>query len=115
MRRGEVYITNLDDEDTVGREQNGTRPSIIVQINAFNEGLDTVIVIPTTTNLKRLAINSSVLINRGEGGLDEDSVALCNQIRVIDKVRLVGDPLGMVSANTLNEIKRKLIGVLGLS
>lgn len=114
MQRGEIYITEFDDPP-VGHEQGLKRPSIIVQIDAFNEALDTVIVVPTTTNLKQIKIFSSVMINAGDGGLPEKSVALCNQIRVMDKTRLIGDPLGRLSVETFNSIRQKLAGVLGIS
>lgn len=45
-------------------------------------------IIPLTTNTARLS-PSHVLILKGEGGLAEDSKALTEQIRAIDKARLV--------------------------
>jgi mRNA-degrading endonuclease toxin of MazEF toxin-antitoxin module len=44
--------------------------------------------IPFTTNLKRAALPSCVRVSAGEGGLLQDSVLLCHQVRVLDRIRL---------------------------
>ena len=63
-----------------GPEQSGERPAIILQDEALISALTTVIVLPLTTNLKRLALPTTRMIPAGEGGLKQDSVALCHQV-----------------------------------
>jgi mRNA interferase MazF len=86
VQRGEVWLANLD--PTKGSEQGGTRPVIIFPDNIVAEFSTTVITIPLTTNLRRVSLPTCLLIQSGEGGLERNSVALCHQLRVIDKTRL---------------------------
>ncbi|MEH2274908.1 MAG: type II toxin-antitoxin system PemK/MazF family toxin [Nostoc sp.] len=74
-------------DPTKGSEQGGTRPVIIFQDDIVAEFSTTVIIIPLTTNLRRVSLPTCLLIQSGEGGL-ERAVALSYQLRVIDKTRL---------------------------
>jgi len=56
---------------------------------------------------------SSVVVRQGEGGLTHDSVALCHQIRVLDKSGL-SDYMGSVSPQTLRLVGEKVRFTLGL-
>jgi len=56
---------------------------------------------------------SHVMMAAGVGGLPEDSILLCEQIRVIDKRRLVRR-LGSIGQEHLGEAGRALMTVLGL-
>lgn len=83
MKRGDVYLADLD--PTKGSEQAGKRPVIVFQDNRLIPATLTVLVIPFTTNLKMRKLPTCVLIPTGEGGLRQDSVALCHQMRALDK------------------------------
>jgi mRNA interferase MazF len=96
-----------------GPEQSGERPAIVMQENALTPALTTVIVLPLTTNLKRPALPTTCLIPSGEGGLDRDSVALCHQIQVRGKVRLLYR-LGELSEDRMAEIQNRLLDTLGM-
>lgn len=109
--RGDIYMANLDPQK--GSEQGGVRPVLILQIELLNRVGNTVVVVPFTKQLKRAKLPSSVLVPKGEGGLAEDSVALCHQIRVLDKSGLQGY-VGTVSSQTLNLIEAKIRFTLGL-
>jgi mRNA interferase MazF len=87
VQRGDIWLANLN--PIQGSEQAGTRPVLILQNDAINPFTPTVVAIPFTTNLRRAALPSCVLIPEGEGGLAHDSVLLCHQIRVLDKSRFV--------------------------
>lgn len=84
--RGDIYLADLN--PSRGSEQAGVRPVILVQRQNLDHFTRTVVVIPVTTNLRRAQIPGTVLIPVGEGGLSQESVALCYQIVVIDKQRL---------------------------
>ena len=84
--RGDIYLADLN--PSRGSEQAGVRPVILVQRQNLDRFTRTVVVIPVTTNLRRAQIPGTVLIPVGEGGLSQESVALCYQIVVIDKQRL---------------------------
>jgi len=105
MQKGDVYLAVLD--PVVGSEQAGTRPVVIVQNSILNRVTRTVVAVPFTTNLNRAALPSAVLVPKGEGGLHQDSVALCHQVRVLDQSRL-RTHLGTLSADWMTKIEETL-------
>ena len=110
VERGEIWLANLD--PTKGSEQAGTRPIIIFQENTISKFTSTIITIPLTTNLRRAALPSCLLISGGQGGLNQDSVALCHQLRVLDKTRLI-KRLGQLDINAIAELERTILFTLG--
>lgn len=111
ISRGEVWLANLD--PVRGSEQAGLRPVIILQNDLINAFTSTVIAIPFTTNMRRASLPSSVRVNRGEGGLENDSVALCHQMRVLDKTRL-SRKLGCCGSKTLASVENRVLFTLGI-
>ncbi|MCU0543194.1 MAG: type II toxin-antitoxin system PemK/MazF family toxin [Oscillatoriaceae cyanobacterium Prado104] len=109
-RRGEIWIANLD--PVQGSEQAGVRPIIIFQNDTISRYTTTVISIPLTANLRRASLPSCVLIPSGEGGLTQDSVALCHQMRVLDKTRL-RNKIGEVSPDILVQLENTVLFTLG--
>jgi mRNA interferase MazF len=109
--RGEVWFANLD--PTRGTEQAGMRPVILFQADAVNEFTSTVLCIPLTTNSRRAALPTCLLIRRTEGGLIDDSVALCHQMRALDKSRLVRR-LGKLSPETLSAFEGRVLFTTGM-
>ena len=110
VERGEIWLANLD--PTKGSEQAGTRPIIIFQETTISKFTSTIITIPLTTNLRRAALPSCFLIPNGQGGLNQDSVALCHQLRVLDKTRLI-KRLGHLDLETTSELERIVLFTLG--
>lgn len=102
VRRGEIWLAELS--PTRGSEQAGTRPVLIFQNDRINRFTTTVLAIPLTTNLRRASLPSCVQIPKGEGGLADDSVALCHQLRALDKTRLTRI-LGTVGGETMSAIE----------
>ena len=109
--RGEIWLAELD--PIRGSEQAGKRPVLVMQTNAINRFTTTVLAIPFTTNLRRAALPSCVQVAAGEGGLASESVALCHQLRVLDKTRLT-KKLGAVSNATLEKIETCVLFTLGI-
>lgn len=103
--RGDVYLADLN--PSRGSEQAGIRPVIIVQRNTIDRFTQTVVVVPITSNQRRSVIPGTIIIPSGEGGLLQDSVALCYQIVVIDKQRLTRK-LGTLSSEYLLMLKEAL-------
>jgi mRNA interferase MazF len=102
VSRGEIWLADLN--PTQGSEQSGTRPVLIFQNNSINRFTSTFLAIPFTTNLRRASLPTCLLIRIGEGGLDKDSVALCHQLRVLDRMRLKRR-LGVVSAEVMTAVE----------
>jgi mRNA interferase MazF len=88
MKRGEVYDARLDPVE--GSEQRGSRPVVVISRDAINESSPVVSAAPCTTYREgRRIYPSQVLVKAPEGGLDADSVILGEQVRVLDKKRLL--------------------------
>jgi mRNA interferase MazF len=112
-RRGEVWLLNLGLPKKDDHEQAGTRPAVIFQTDDLSV-LSTVVIIPLTTQSKRAGFASTVLIPANEAGQNRDSVALCHQIRVLDRRKLIRK-IGEVKPERLSEIELAVAFVLGLS
>jgi len=111
VRRGEIWLADLN--PIRGSEQAGTRPVLIFQNNAISRFTTTVLAIPLTTNLRRAALPSCVLIEKGEAGLTSDSVALCHQLRVLDKSRLL-KRLGLTRRQTISAVESCILFTTGI-
>jgi mRNA interferase MazF len=109
-RRGEVWLMNL--AQTVGHEQTGRRPAVIISEDVFNSGpAGLVILLPITSTLR--SIPSQVPLSPPDGGLDRESAVLCEAIRSVSHRRLVRR-LGPVSAARLRLVEDVLRILLGL-
>lgn len=111
VSRGEIWLADLN--PTQGSEQSGTRPVLIFQNNSINRFTSTFLTIPLTTNLRRASLPSCVLVRQGEGGLTKESVALCHQLRVIDKLRLLRR-LGTVSDDLMMAVESYVAFTTGM-
>ncbi len=109
--RGEIWLADLN--PTRGSEQAGVRPIIIFQSDLLNKFTSTVLAIPLTTNLRRASLPSCVFIPQKEGGFSSDSVALCHQLRVLDKTRLQRK-LEKLSKQTLSTVEKKMLFTMGI-
>jgi mRNA interferase MazF len=96
-----------------GTEQAGTRPVLVVQTDRANPHSPHTIVVPFTTRIRQRLLPSHVLVPAGEGGLTNDSVALGEQIRVIDQARLIRK-LGDLPAVRMQEVGDALRAILDL-
>jgi mRNA interferase MazF len=111
MSRGDIYLADLN--PSRGSEQAGVRPVIIVQRGTIDRFTQTVVIVPITSNLRRLNIPGTFTIPTGEGGLTQESVALCYQIAVIDRQRLIRH-LGKISSVCVQQLNEALIYTLEL-
>ncbi|NJK67742.1 MAG: type II toxin-antitoxin system PemK/MazF family toxin [Microcoleus sp. CSU_2_2] len=97
---------------TQGSEQAGTRPIIIFQNDLVSQFSTTTIAIPITTNQRRAALPICLPIEQGNGGLSQDSVALCFQMRVLDKTRLIRK-IGQLSPEIISQLEDVVLLTLG--
>jgi mRNA interferase MazF len=108
--RGEIW--EVDFNPTVGREQAGRRPALIVSDNALNSGpRGLVIVIPITGTSRGLP--SHIPVTPPDGGLTKPSVIMTEQVRSVSKHRL-GRRYGAISQVTMDQVARILRIILGL-
>ena len=109
--RGEIYLVNFD--PTVGAEIQKTRPALIVQNDIANRHSPITIVAAVTSQFDEPLYPTEVLIRSPEGGLTVDSVVLLNQVRSVDKRRLVRR-LGALTPTTMERVTRALQISLGM-
>lgn len=81
LKQYSIVLVNLD--PTIGSEIKKTRPCVIVSPNEMNKYLNTVVIAPMTTSLKKYPTRVSVSHN-GKNGM----IAI-DQIRAVDKTRVV--------------------------
>ncbi|MEA5579632.1 type II toxin-antitoxin system PemK/MazF family toxin [Anabaena sp. UHCC 0451] len=110
-QRGEIYLVNFD--PTIGSEIKKTRPGLILQNDVSNQYSPITIVAALTSQFTEPLYPTEVLIKVPEGGLQVDSVALINQIRSIDKQRLI-KRLGVLESVTMEQVDRAIQISLGL-
>lgn len=110
-RRGEVWLVSFD--PTVGAEIRKTRPALILQNDTANRYSPITVVAGVTSKFEETLYPTEVLMTAPEGGVDRDSVVLLNQIRSIDKSRLI-KRMGCVKRDTLRAVDRALQISLGL-
>lgn len=111
MKRGEIWMVDFGPPS--GPEQAGVRPAVILQDDSLSQIFVTLIVVPLTTNMKRLEFPAAVFLQVGEGGLPQNSVALCHQVMVRGKARLTSH-LGTLPAERLGQILDGVQIALGL-
>lgn len=81
LKQYSIVLVNLD--PTLGSEIKKTRPCVILSPNEMNTYLNTIVLAPMTTNLKKYPTRVSVSHNGKKGMIAID------QIRTVDKVRIV--------------------------
>jgi mRNA interferase MazF len=111
-RRGEIYLTALD--PTLGREIQKTRPALIIQNDVSNRLSQITIVAPIASTVRFPLNPVHVLLAADEHtGLSVTSVALFNQIRAVDGVRLI-KRLGVINPETMERVDDAIKISLGL-
>ena len=85
IERGDIYYADLN--PVTGSEQGGIRPVLVIQNDTGNRFSPTVIVAAITSNLGKARLPTHIIID--ENVLSEKSVVLLEQIRTIDKTRLI--------------------------
>ena len=87
MRRGEVWWADLGDPR--GSEPGLRRPVVVVQDDLLTKSaLETVMVVPLTSNLRRSLAVGNVTLDADATGLARPSVALVCQVMTVDKAYL---------------------------
>jgi len=111
-RRGEIYLTALD--PTVGREIQKTRPALIIQNDVSNRLSGVTIVAPITSTVRFPLNPVHVLLAAGHStGLSVTSVAVFNQIRAVDRIRLI-KRLGAADTETMEQVDEAIKISMGL-
>ncbi len=109
--RGDIYLVNFD--PTVGSEIKKTRPALVIQNDIANQYSPITIVAAITSKFDEPPYPTEVILEPQESGLPLRSAALLNQIRSVDRQRLVKH-LGRADAETMQRIDAAIQISLGL-
>ena len=85
VKRGDIFYADLD--PIIGSEQGGIRPVLVVQNNVGNKYSPTIVVLPLSA-AKKHDLPTHIRIC-GSKMLPKDSIVLAEQIRTIDRDRLL--------------------------
>jgi mRNA interferase MazF len=111
--RGEIYLTALD--PAIGHEIQKTRPALIVQNDASNRYSAITMVAPITSTVRLPLSPLHVLLPAGAStGLAVPSVAVFNQIRAVDRRRLMRK-LGKADASAMSQADLAIQAAFGLT
>jgi mRNA interferase MazF len=99
----------IDFDPTIGHEQSGRRPAVVISETAYNDQSKCCVVCPITSNLAPWPFKVI---------LPEDSVVsgaiLIDQIRSVDRRRIFRS-VGDVAPTILFEVRSRLAALVGLS
>ena|SRR3989344_7729629 len=105
IRRGDIWLVNLD--PTIGHEVSKSRPAVIIQNDIGNKYSPITIIAPISSQKINDIYPVEVLLTKENSGLDKMSKVLLNQIRAIDKRRLI-KRIGKLDEYTFNKIDEAL-------
>ena len=104
IHRGDIWLVNLD--PTVGAEIKKTRPAVVISNDIANQHAATVTVLPVIDRGDKVfPVEVDILLKTG--GLIKASKIKCQQIRTVDKLRLVRF-LGVLPDQTVHAAERAL-------
>jgi mRNA interferase MazF len=86
VKRGEIWWADLGLYRP--REQTGRRPVVVWQSETLTRVLQSVLVVPLTTNFERARLAGTAVIEAAEDGPPQTSVALAFQMRAVPKACL---------------------------
>jgi len=111
IKRGEIYLAVLD--PVLGKEIAKTRPVVIVSNNKNNLFSGTVTILPISSQNLDKIYPFEVFLPQGSGNLPKDSKIKADQIRTIDKARII-KLIGEVKKNQIADIEKAIKIHLGL-
>lgn len=108
-RRGEIYLVRLPGQP----KDTKPRPALIVSLDIRNRLANDVVVVPISTTLRTSPTH--VELPKGEGGLDQTSMAKCEQITTLDKSLLIRGPFSeTISPIKMTEVEKGIQRTVGI-
>ena len=97
-RRGDIFLVQFD--PAMGHEIQKTRPALVIQNDISNEHSPITIVAAITSQFHDPPFPREVIIESSESGLPKRSAIVMNQIRSVDRARLVSK-IGQLSEGSM--------------
>ena len=114
IRRGDIVYVDL--ESIKGSETGKKRTCLVIQNDVNNEYAPTTIIVVITSR-RRLENKKKhpthVWIDKGEGGLTKDSIIQCEQIRTVDKSRII-KKIGHLSDDLMQKVEEAVRIILSM-
>ncbi len=102
IKQGDIFWIDL--KEPSGSEPGYCHPHVIIQNNLFNRSrINTVVVCPLTSNLKRATAPGNVLLNKGEANLPKKSVINISQIFTVNKSDLT-EKIGSLKYERITQV-----------
>jgi mRNA interferase MazF len=113
MIRGEIWWAEFG--IPYGSEIGYSRPVLIVQDDSFNESrINTVVVLPLTSNLRLSDAPGNVFLRKKESKLDNDSVIIVAQLYAIDRGRFK-TKISKITKEIMGQVETGVKLVLGIN
>ena len=103
--RGEIWLVSL--EPVTGHEIGKTRPALVISNDKNNKFSDTITMLPITSKTEKI-YPFETLITKEESVLPKNSKVKSNQIRTIDKKRLI-KYIGKLQEAKLKEVESAVL------
>src|SRR3989454_10588478 len=110
-KRGEIFLTALD--PALGHEIKKTRPALVIQNDVTNRYGMTTIVAAITSKVTVPPYPNEVVIQPSTSGLEVVSTVRLDQIRTVDRRRLL-KRIGNVDADLMRKVDEAMAISLGL-
>lgn len=105
VRRNEIYLANLG--STVGSEESGIRPVLIIQNDIGNKHSSTTIIIPLTRRIETQYQLPTHIEIKEFGKRKDKAIIMAEQIKVIAKSRLI-KRIGILPKNYIKKVDRAI-------
>lgn len=111
IKQFEIWIADLEPQR--GTEAGKVRPVLIIQTDHLNKVHPSTIICPITTKVQKDSEILRVHLSKGEAGLIEECDIMIDQIRAIDKRRLI-NKIGSLNGDFVDIVKENIRIVLDL-
>ena len=105
IKRGDILLVNL--EPVKGHEQGGIRPVLVIQNDTYNKHSPVLIIAAITSKQFTNEYPTNVFVSKEESKLKKDSTVLLNQIKTIDKQRII-KTIGSIDPFTIGKVDMAL-------
>lgn len=105
-KRGDIFLANLG--NSIGSEKGGYRPVLIVQNDTANRFSNHVTILPITALKMTKTLPTHVILKAEKFALNKDSIIQAEQIRTIDKSRLI-ERIDSLGSNTMEKVDKAIL------
>lgn len=115
IKRGDIFFADLS--PVVGSEQGGIRPVLVVQNDLGNRFSPTIIIASISVQIRKAKLPTHVALSAEQTGLEKDTTVMLEQLRTIDKSRLI-DKITQLDDKLIEEVNKAYMiagGIISIS